>query len=67
MSYEVAINVYLADIRATTIELSELEEQAIRLLPSQTEVLQYKLAHYWQHFKVTESAVPLAYFWPVMQ
>ena len=44
-----------------TRHLSELEEQVIRLLPSQTEVLQEKLAYHWQNFKVTESAVPLAF------
>ena len=63
MSNDVAIHGYLAEIRATTTDtrhLSELEAQVIRLLPSQTEVLQEKLANHWQNVKVTESAVPLA-------
>ena len=60
---DVAIVGYLAEFRATatnTRQLSELEEQVIRLLPSETEVLQEKLAYHWQHFNAIASAVSLA-------
>ena len=54
---------HLAEFRAEasdTQQLSELEEQVIKLLTHQIDVPQEKLAYHLQHVKV-ESAVPLGF------
>ena len=64
VEYVVAIDGCLAEFRATatdTRQLSELEEQVLRLRPSQNEVLQEKIACHWHNCMGTESAVPLAF------
>ncbi len=60
--YDAIIDTYLQEYREAatgTQSISELEEKVIKLIPSQTEACQNKLAYHWQNFKVAESAVPL--------
>jgi len=61
--YDAAMDTYLSEYRdqATgTQSISELEEKVIKLIPSQTEACQKKLAYHWQNFRVAKSGVPLS-------
>lgn len=64
VQYDAVIDTYLLEYRreaTSTQSISELEEKVIKIIPSQTDALQEKLAYHWQNYKVAESGVPLSY------
>ena len=62
MEYDVAIDGYLAEFCAEAIDaqqLSALKVKVIKLRTQHTDVLQVKLAYYWNNFNATEPVVPV--------
>jgi hypothetical protein len=61
VQYDAVIDTYLLEYReeaTSTQSISDLEEKVIKIIPSQIDALQEKLAYHWQNFKVAESGVP---------